>query len=240
MAREPRFVWPAVIAAAAFAAGGCAGFDEYVYAPEPASARVDGYPATRVDIPPERPQGEVQLTSFGVTGLRAGDRDLPALHVRMTVDNQGDARGWVIDTREQLIEIPDEGRGRAMFVNSDVARTPIVTAGLRERRTLDLYFPVPAGVRDADDLASFELLWKVHTGQRPIEQRTGFQRIEREYLGTSTAKLESGGGPYWWYDPAYHTHLYVNRPLVIIRDRPRRVIVQAPPSRHYRAPGRRY
>lgn len=199
---------------------GCAGNSQYVYQPDTANATAGGLPAARTPIPQERPEGAIEIVSYGVADLRRDGQSVPALHVRAIVTNDGDATPWTLDTTQQLVEIPGEGRSQPIFVNSDVGTLPSVTIAQRERRVLDLYYALPDTMRQASDLPRFDLLWQVNTGTREVASRTAFERVDREpevaeTTATATAwPLWAGWGPYWWYDPFYprvvflHAHPY--------------------------------
>ncbi|HET9620700.1 MAG TPA: hypothetical protein VFP84_05015 [Kofleriaceae bacterium] len=187
---------------------GCAGNSQYVYAPDAANATAAGLPAARTAIPQEQPQGAIEVASYGVTDLKRDEAQVPALHVRAIVTNDGDATPWTFDTTQQMVEIPGEGKSRAMWVNADTGTLPIVTIGKGERRVLDFYFPLPDTMRDAAHIAEFDLLWQVHTAARVVASRTSFDRVDKEppadvaYVDAGWP-LWAGYGPYWWYDPLY-------------------------------------
>jgi hypothetical protein len=220
------------LAAAAFAAG--CGAADYVYVPENASVHIDGLPAAKTDIPPERPMGEVRVATLGVTELENGPSRIPALHVRMVVSNDSDPQPWVVDTRRQLLEIAGQGQSRAAFVNVDAQTVPIISVNQRERRTIDLYFPLPA----TGAAVRFDLLWEVQTGLRVIADRTTFERVEETdyygYYGTDVVFVSGWGpgwGPYWWYDPWYpHVAFAHSRPF---HYHPHRTIVARGPHGRY-------
>jgi hypothetical protein len=154
------------------------------------------------------------------------------------VTNDGDDTPWTFDTSQQMVEIPGEGKSRAMWVNTDVGTLPNVTIGKGERRVLDFYFPLPDSMRDAAHLPQFDLLWQVKTGARLVASRTSFDRIDREQptevYATAAWPVWAGYGPYWWYDPWYPGWgFYHVRPYVIY-GRPGRVIV-GHFGGHYRA-----
>lgn len=219
-------------AVAATLAVGCAARPQTVYAPERADAWLDGYPAQRVAVPPERPDGDVRVASFGITTMRLDGRvDVDVLHVRMILDNQGDERPWRVDVREQLVHIPGEGRSRPMLVNTD-GDLPIIEVPRRQRRVIDLYYPLPGTVRRQADLPRFDLLWEVSTPGRRVAQRTSFDRMRTEPEVQRDVYLVSGWGPHWWYHP--YPYGFVHRPVVIIRERPRDVTIRRPPERHPR------
>jgi hypothetical protein len=193
---------------------GCAGNSQYVYQPDTANATAAGLPATRTAIPQEAPQGAIEVTSYGVTDLQRDGEKIPALHVRAIVTNDGDDKPWTLDTTQQLVEIPGEGRSRAIFVNADVGTLPNVAIARHDRRVLDFYFPLPDTVRGAKDLPRFDLLWQVNTPARVVASRTSFERQDREpdvaYETQVAWPLWAGYGPYWWYDPFYPRAVFIH------------------------------
>jgi hypothetical protein len=197
-----------------------------------ANATAAGLPAVRTAIPQERPQGAIEVASYGVTSLRQGAQggEIPALHVRAIVTNDGDDTPWQLDTTQQMVAIPGEGQSRAMYVNADIGTLPNVTIARHERRVLDFYFPLPDTLRNASQLPRFELLWQVATPARMVASRTEFDRVDREPAVTYQAvpvawPLWAGYGPYWWYDPFYprvvflhsHPRVHVTGPVVVGR-----------------------
>jgi hypothetical protein len=200
---------------------GCAGTSDYVYRPDSANATEAGLPAARTPIPQERPQGAIEVTSYGVTDLERDGSKIPALHIRAVVTNDGDDTPWTLDTTQQLVEIPGEGQSRAMFVNSDVNTVPSVTIARHQRRVLDFYFPLPATISGESELPKFELLWQVNTPARTVASRTSFDRFDRApRVAYETVPvgwpLWAGYGPYWWYDPFYPRAVFIHtRPIVI-------------------------
>ena len=200
---------------------GCAGTSDYVYRPDSANATEAGLPASRTPIPQERPQGAIEVTSYGITELQRDDAKIPALQVRAVITNDGDDTPWTLDTTQQVVEIPGEGQSRAIFVNSDVNTLPSVTIARHERRVLDFYFPLPATIRSESQLPKFELLWQVNTPERTVASRTSFDRFDKApNVAYETVPvgwpLWAGYGPYWWYDPFYPRVVFVHaRPIVI-------------------------
>ncbi len=176
----------------------CAATNDYRYAPEHATVAIDGEPATRIAIPPERPEGQVKLASFGQTDLRTGDRDVTTLHVRMEVSNDGDVSPWVVDTRQQLLDVGNGQQLRPAFASSDANELPAVTVPPRGKRTIDLYYPMPGG-----HVSQFDVVWQVNTSTRPVAQRTAFQRYEQPQYD-ETPMYTTFWGPYWWYDPFWY------------------------------------
>src|SRR6185295_1012804 len=159
---------------------GCAGNSQYVYSPDTANATAQGLPAARTPIPQEKPEGAIEVTSYGITELTQGNSKVPALQVRAVVTNDGDNTPWTLDTTQQMVAIPGEGQSRAMFVNSDTNTLPTVTIARHERRVLDFYFPLPNTVGNESKLPRFELLWQVNTPERTVASRTAFERQDKE------------------------------------------------------------
>ena len=200
---------------------GCAGNSQYVYSPDTANATAQGLPAARTPIPQEKPEGAIEVTSYGITELTQGNAKVPALQVRAVITNDGDDRPWTLDTTQQMVAIPGEGQSRAMFVNSDVNTLPTVTIARHERRVLDFYFPLPDTVRNESKLPRFELMWQVNTADRVVSSRTTFERQDATpQVAYETYPvgwpLWAGYGPYWWYDPFYPRAVFIHtRPIVI-------------------------
>jgi hypothetical protein len=218
-----------------FALAGCAASSSYLYSPQGATYWSDGYPATSNPVPPEAPQGRVDVTSFGVVEIKPdGVAPIATVHVRLTITNDGDATPWTIAPSDQQVEIAGMGRSRPIYVNSDMPTLPTITIGQRERRLLDFYYALPPGIDDDDELAGFEMLWQVTTPARVYSSRTRFQRIEQEPAATNVNVVYyAGWGPYWWYDPMYPRLVFIHhRPIVV--HRPGHVIITRPPVRHYR------
>ena len=113
-----------------------------------------------------------------MTELQRDTVKLPALYVRVMVTNDGDDIPWTLDTTQQLIEIPGEGRCRAIFVGSDLGPAPLVAIARHERRVLDFYFPLPDAIGNASQLPRFDVLWQVKTPARTVASRTSFDRID--------------------------------------------------------------
>jgi hypothetical protein len=217
--------------AVAIVLAACGG-PSYVYQPETANAVAgSGLPAARVEIPQERPQGSIQITSYGVTEVSQGDGRVRALHVREIVANDGDEAPWVVDSTHQLVAIAGEGQSRALYANSDVHTLPVVTLARHDRHVIDLYFPLPHNVRGDRDLPRFDVMWQVETGSRPVASRTTFDRVEvqervaQAYVAGPYLDYYAGYGPYWWYDPFYPGIAFVHVRPIIIRDHRAPVVV---------------
>lgn len=214
--------------------GGCA-TSAYVYRPaEEATATIDGYTAARYAIPPEAPQGDVRVASFGVMDIRqpGRDEDIAALHVRLIVANDGGTTTWRMDTRKVRAELRGAGDAGVPLVSTRAAGLPFVEIPPGQERTIDLFYPLPASLEDEEDIPAFDLRWSVRTDARVVTERTPFERIEIDRHPPTYVVMGAGWyGPYWWYDPWYYPPGVVVRPTVILSPRavPSRVRI-----RHHR------
>ncbi|HMJ51931.1 MAG TPA: hypothetical protein VK540_07630 [Polyangiaceae bacterium] len=191
--------------------GGCAE-NNYLYRPaQQATAQVSGLPAARYAIPPERPQGEVLVVSTGVTEIKPDNVAARALFARVIVSNNSDDTVWRLDTRKQAA-IFGGTRVAPTYVNTFGEALPTVEIAKGEKRTIDFYFPLPAGTETNGDLPQFDLSWNVDTGTRPIAERTSFDRYRVEPVYSGGGYGYGYGYPYYpysrwgWYDPFWGPH----------------------------------
>jgi hypothetical protein len=198
-------MWRLVLVAISMsAAAGCA--HEYSY--WPSDPRAGNGPAVRYPIPPEAPQGEVYVTSFGFTQMDvAADRSAELLHARLVAVNNGPAP-WTLDGREQqLMVAPGQPLLSPAFANTDAGAGPGYAVPPGQRRVFDLYYDVPGPFNDPRQLGYFELVWRINAGGRAIAQRTPFQRFEGRASGydpyPSYVFVGLGWGPLWWHGPYY-------------------------------------
>jgi hypothetical protein len=190
---------------AALAMGAC---NQYTYVPSTnATAAIRGQTAAKYDIPsPAEPQGDVRIASFGISKVTRQDgTPMRAIHVRLVASNNS-AQPWTIDTRQQLADIRNVGQVSAAFARSEGQDLPLVAVAPGQKRTVDIFFPLPAQTEKASKIPEFDVLWKVQAGSTVVAQRTPFERLQvapmmaaagfgYPYYGTY------GFGPYGWYDP---------------------------------------
>jgi hypothetical protein len=213
----------------------------YVYRPTVhTTAAIEGRLASYYAIPPEAPRGFVELASFGFADIRPEgapkDQKLRSLHIRMVVSNSSD-KPWTVDTREQLLALPNQGESRPAFAKVDHGTAPIVEIPPGGKATIDLFYPLPENMQDAKDLPSFDTIWKVQTDARVVAERTPFERLEVKPPPYGYYGYYDYWGPPYWYDPYYYgwvgvrvAPVYVERP-VVIRPGP---AYAAPPARRVR------
>jgi len=196
-------------AALAVGVGGCA--PTYVYQPaQNATAQMHGRLAADYEIPASHPEGDVRLASFGISDVSPeGSPNLKqrAIHVRLVVANNG-GQYWSLDAREQRIDLPGAGQMSPAYVGSGQPETglPMISIAPGGKRTLDLFYPLPATLQSAKQIPEFDLLWKINTGTQIVAERTPFDRLKIEPVyaygyGWDYAPY-AWGGPYW-FDPWY-------------------------------------
>jgi hypothetical protein len=210
--------------------------NEYVYRPAVnTSAVVAGKPAANYALPPELPRGDMRLATMGlaeITPVGQSDVTMPAIHLREVVVDNSD-RPWRLDTREQRIILANGSESRAAFATADGpgGAPPIVDVAPGGQRTIDLFFPLPAGIGGEDELPRFDVVWNVQTDARVVTERTPFERL------TLVPPPRYGwADSYYYYDPLYPNHafygiapmprVYYDRPITI-----QRPVQHAPPAR---------
>ena len=201
----------AILAIALFAilVGGCAE-TRYIYRPsQQATATVGALPAARYAIPAERPTGEVLIASSGLTELPGAEARTPALFVRMVVTNNSDDTTWIVDTAQQLAVIGGQKLSPA-HVNTYNQKQPTLEIPKGEKKLVDLYYRLPAGMDPDDAMPQFDLAWNVQTGPRLIAERTSFDRLRVEpvYAGGYYYPYGHYWGPYGYYDPFWRPYGY--------------------------------
>jgi hypothetical protein len=192
------------------AVAGILGCDSgYVYAPETANVvNRSGVPGQKTDIPQERPQGSVQVLSQGIHHVALAEGKVPALHVRMSVSNDGDATPWRVDASKQLADIPGKGLTAPLFVSQEAAA--ITEIPQHARRTIDLYYALPPNVTDTSQMKHFELVWTVDTAERTVSSRISFDRTYPYYNDYYAYGYGYGYGygPWWGWGPYWGYSAY--------------------------------
>ena len=211
-----------IVPVVALVLAGCA--SNYVYRPEEnATATVAGHAAARYEVPPEQPQGDVRVASFGVSKItpEGSGEQLRALHVRMIVANNSQVP-WTIDTRKQQAVLDSGEQLTAAFARADVEGLPVVTVPPSGQRTIDLFYPLPLQVQKASRIPGFGVMWRVDTGGgREVVERTPFERlrVEPAYAygyGYGWGYDTWGLGPYDWSNPFWGPYPYYSGGSVTI------------------------
>lgn len=202
---------PSILLVPVLALAACA--PSYVYQPATnATAQIRGRVAAEYQIPAAQPRGDVRLASFGfsnVSSTRAPNERERAVHVRMVVANNS-AQPWTVDTREQRLDLPGRAPMPPAYVHAHEGdqSLPYVTVPAGGKRTIDLFYPLPPELQSAQHLPEFDVVWRVHTEDQTVVERTPFDRLR------ITPVYAAGYGPGWvnygpwwggpfWYDPWY-------------------------------------
>src|SRR4051794_6072899 len=136
---------------------GCA--HEFTYLPVGPGAA--GGPAARYPIPPQAPQGEVYVTSFGLTALDAEPgRPVTMLHARLAVSN-GSQGPWAGDGRQPMLNAPGRPPQAPAYLNTDASGGPIYYVAPGRASVFDLYFALPPPLDQPQYLGGFSLAWNV-------------------------------------------------------------------------------
>jgi len=215
----------------------CYGSDSVVYTPAGASVWNDGYPAAVLAVPPGTQGGTLEVASFGFIELTPADMaPITTLHVRIAVANATSDRPWNVDLAGATIRT-GAGEARTLLANSDLATLPIALVERGGPRTFDLYFAVPPGVRDEEDLAELDFRVQIAAPDRAIPLLAHFAR--RDPADVAGARKEAvrvaGWGSRWWADPTYAWPAFHRRSGVMTPKPPAQAVVNRLP-RWQRAP----
>jgi hypothetical protein len=202
-----------VVTGALAVLAGCAHQFTYV----PVGPGTAGGAAAQVPIPPEAPQGEVYVTSFGFTDLDVGpNQPGRMLHARLAVSN-GSAIPWAVDGRQQMLVAAGQPAQPPAFLNTDAGEGPVYQVSPGRANVFDLYYAMPAPLDQPGYLGAFALDWNVDVGGRVIAQQTEFQRFDGPAPSYAAyppyVVIGLGFGVGWWYGPFY-PHRYRYPPVI--------------------------
>jgi hypothetical protein len=153
---------------------------EYFYRPE-----VGGDGATYAKrgvvyaIPPGRPEVKMKLTSMGITSPpSAMNPAYPGKMLRVRVllirtpQAPADTSAYLEPSEQQLV-LSTGQTITPTFVHASVPKkSKIALNAQHSRHALDLYFPLPEGLKNDDEMQSFSMKWNIHYGQGQLEART--------------------------------------------------------------------
>jgi hypothetical protein len=157
-------------------------------------------------------------------------------HVRIAVANNAGARPWNVDVAGATLRAAD-GESRTLLANGDLGTLPIALVDRGEPRTIDLYFALPPGVRDEEDLPEVDFSVPLTAPARAVRAQAHFTRREpSEVAGArKDAVRPAGWGSRWWADPTYAWSTFHRSPGVITPRPPTQATVSRLP-RWQRAP----
>jgi len=174
MSRVPSLLVLLATALALWSVAAC-GTTHYAYAPTKiTSAEVVGRPATEYAFPPPSPAGKLRVATFGLE--RPTDQSPPSVHVRMELVNRS-AQPFVIDAREQRLELPLDDRTVTLVASTTKAAPSRLEVAPGGTAALDLFFVLPPGAQEAEEVPAFAAVLTVHAGPREVTMRTPFERL---------------------------------------------------------------
>ena len=124
----------------------------------------------RADVP-TTPVGDglVHVSSSGLTNVRGNGFVIPAIKVRMTVENDSD-QPWSVDYRDGRLWVPGEGSSAPMWKGGPIAIAP------HERKAIDFFFTPPGVVNSEAGMPRYTFSWVVHTPDGTFGSRAMFWR----------------------------------------------------------------
>jgi len=189
------------------AAAGC-GTQRYGFRPAAMSASSEqGFPASHYVVPPQAPQGEAFVTSFGTREIEQGGGGAQLIHVRLAVANDSSVVPWSVDPAQLTLVAGNRAPQRPDFMEIDGRQNGSTEIPRGERRVLDLYYRMPGGAPDARAVPSFDLAWQVNLGNKVFSEHTPFVREPyQEYEAENQRYVAVGVVPPWWvgwYGPPF-------------------------------------
>lgn len=191
----------------ALAVAGC-GTQRYGFRPTANVApNEQGFPAAHYQIPPEAPQGEAFVTSFGTREIEQGTGGAQLIHVRVAVANDSSGTPWSIDPAQLTLVAANQPPRKPDFMEIDGGKNGTTDVPRGAHKVLDLYYRMPGGAPDARAVPSFDLVWQVNTGSKSFAERTPFAREPYQEYGTESQRYVAVGvvPPWWvgWYGPPF-------------------------------------
>ena len=186
---------------------GCAE-DRYFYMPSALENRVDQQSGSALyPLPENPPKGNARVQSMGIVDLKPknGGDSLASLHIRLTISNQ-DQTPWTLSVRDQSVVFPNRGSSAPVLASVESEELAAITILPHELRSVDLYFPMPPGLREADKLPEFDFHWQVHAGGTLVARTTSFTRwqvpdLYAAYPYPYDPYWAMGWGGWWWGPP---------------------------------------
>jgi hypothetical protein len=167
----------------------------------------------------------LQLASHGIGELTTDDGiAISVLHVRAVITNTTPDLPWALDASNARIDLAS-GPIAAAFVSSDAATLPIAILHPRERRTIDLFFPLTPDLADQGGPPGFALTWAVYTPARNV--RTAW--FDCAAAVAPSGPPDAAWGEHWWFDPAYTWPAYRHRAGPVTHRPPRYVVMTRAP-----------
>jgi hypothetical protein len=137
-------------------AAACGSAAQYQFVADPSTTAVGG--------------GQVRVLSDGLSPVRGGGNVIPAIHVRMVVDNNAGAQPLSVNFDDARLWVPGLGSVAPMFNGGTVNVAP------GETKHLDFYFTPPGIVNSDAGMPRYKFSWIVHTPESAFGTTTQFAR----------------------------------------------------------------
>jgi hypothetical protein len=202
-----------------------AGCSASTYAFVPATnappATLYGHAAADYAVPPQAPQGDLRVASYGVEPLspvESPDEAVASLHVRLAIANKS-TQAWTIDTREQQAALEGHASSTPAFASASpgTGNPPIVTIAPNTTRLVDVFFPLPQDMQEASAIPAFRFTSTLHTGAGPVSETTPFDRVETDGDSAYAADYSAPQAEYnpdvygydYWDSPFYYNPTFI-------------------------------
>jgi hypothetical protein len=161
---------------------------------------------------PAEPRGQVRIVPVGRENFHLPQNPkltVPALHLTMEVLNQKGTDPWTVDARLQTVLLSGT-RLRPSSVKAPGGELPLVRIKPGEKKTIDLYYALPKGLREPQESQSFDFSWAVSTGKTVAANITPIKTVypglnprlpASNERGAPTKDVEVGVKGEWWMDP---------------------------------------
>ena len=161
------------------AASGCVTTQQFVFRPtETSNLTAEDRAVARYVVPRVLPRGELFVTSEGIESNTVVGKNVPCLHVGITVFNVAGEAPWAIDIRDQMITLPGGPQVRASNVKTTAPGAPILAIGPGERVAMDLFFVLPEQQQTPSQVSAFDFIWQVTTDRKHAAGNIPFGRFE--------------------------------------------------------------
>jgi hypothetical protein len=142
----------------------------------------------RYAVPPDDPHGQVTIAAVGMTPP-SDPQGGGLLHLRMAVDNQSPDELWSVNPSAQELQLA--GAAGERLRPTGASNRPLAIAP-GQRRSIDLYYSLPASLRDERRLGGFDLEWRLTSPRGTYTERTVFARTS---VASSGQAVELPGAP---------------------------------------------
>jgi hypothetical protein len=146
--------------------------------------------------PPGNPTGTVRIQYEGIDDYEVQKgKKVRALHLHMVASNHATQGTWNIHPNDSFVSFPNGTRAQPVAANP-----PTLELQPGELRPMELYFPLPAGLKSEDDIREFDFHWQAKAVDQTVTETTPFDRVPvQQYIAYD---------PYWDAGAFYPSYPY--------------------------------